>query len=185
MKHTCALLALLALALLPACQGPVVQVDELQTDVDLTGYTTFGFAPGGSATGDPEPGLDSRIEDALTRELTRRGLRRTFRDQAQLEVFYGSSVEVQQRNLDPYFEPFNNVERFEVGTIWVELVHRRTEELVWSASGRKELRVVQVGSGVSRTTFTDTDEPRRWPVDSIVGELATAIPLPVVQESPE
>ena len=160
-------LALIAISALSAC-GPKVHVrTDVAPGIDLERYGTYAFL---DAT-DGRSSLDTRVEDAVSRRLDALGLSRVPLDGANLAVSYDRLIEIETRYLDAFARTFYSHERFENGTLLIELVDRATAEVVWSASAQSELRVVARGYGVSAIRFEPTEELPEWKIEDKVNRM--------------
>jgi hypothetical protein len=113
---------------------------ERQTN--LRQYRTYNWGPPDTwSTGDPRLDnnrfFDERVRARVEEQLARRGFEKTASDQPDLLVHYHASVsqEIDIRQLDTsisYYadrdcEPFVH----DKGTLFVDLVERRTDKLIW------------------------------------------------------
>jgi hypothetical protein len=138
--HTFA--ALLLSSLWTAGCAPVTISSFTERGVDLRHYRTYDWAPADTwSSGDPRldhnPFFDERVRARVERELEVRGFERTTAQQPDLLVHYHASVsqEIDVRDLDyggssrayrpgrPYV--------YDKGTLFVDLVDRATNRLVW------------------------------------------------------
>jgi Domain of unknown function (DUF4136) len=119
----------------------------------LTKYRTYQWASVDAlATGDPRldnnPFFDGRVRAAIDRELAARRLEKGAGDSVDLVVHYHASVsqDIDVRGIDPeykYCEEENcGPYVYEAGTLLVEFVNARNQQLVWRGWARLGLEGV-------------------------------------------
>jgi len=166
----------LAACLLPlaaACSNVRVQADSTAR-TDLAAFGTYAYMDGSAESEQ----LEERIEAALDVELAEIGLTRVPRDDARLLVAYDTFVEVETRYLDPFERAFYNHERYEVGTLLLEMIAAEDDRVVWSGTAESQLRVVARGSGLDSVRYEPTDEQPDWKVQEKVERLLARFPRP-------
>ena len=114
----------------------------VERGADLRQYRTYNWGPTDtSSTGDPRLDnnrfFDERVRSAVERGLAGRGLEKTTSGTPDLLVHYHASVtqEIDVRNIDREYaycdgadcEPYV----YDAGTLFVDLVDRNTNTLVW------------------------------------------------------
>jgi len=166
---------LLATLLCAGCAS--IDVEAQQWGVlDAAGYRSWAW---GDVRSDHDDAPVERTRAAIERELGARGLQRVARSEAQLLVELDFSVQTALRERDPYFNTYP-LERYEIGTLTIELLDAADAELLWSGTGQSELRV----SGVPNSPFTSrlvpTGAARDWKIARKVPEILTQLPATFV-----
>jgi hypothetical protein len=138
-------LTLMAVATLvmafPSCASMAVR-SYAPHGLDLAPYRTYQWVPANDvATGDPRLDnnwfFDARVRAAVDRELTSRRLEKGPLEMVDLVVHYHASVTqaIVVRGVDPeykYCEEANcGPYVYEAGTLLIDLVDARTQQLVW------------------------------------------------------
>ena len=184
------LIALVAAAVLVgacATPGPEIRTDY-DAEADFSRYSTFAFMPRAER---PERRTYETLEDrrviaAVTRELEARGYRRVEQDPDLLVNFALSADQVQElRQVPsarmhwhphwygwrggfyhpwPYYSYETWVDRYERGTLFIDLVDAERRQLVWE------------GRAVSRVTRADREDPARA-LDNAVTEIFARYPF--------
>jgi hypothetical protein len=143
--------ALLALALTAVGCGAVTIDSYAERGFELQRYHTFNWGPRDTvSTGDPRLDnnrfLDERVRMQVEKELASRGLERTATEPPDVLVHYHASVtqKIDIRNLDLEYDSCHEgdcePDVYDAGTLFIDLVDRRTNRLVWRgwAAGRIE-----------------------------------------------
>jgi len=117
------------------------------------------------------------VREAVERALVERGLVVSPLEEALLFLRTRATVDVVLRENHPYYD-MNVAERFEDGTLAIELRDRESGELLWRGSNTRRLRTVETTmGGAAATTWTRTDEVRDWPIEEEVERILDRLPL--------
>jgi hypothetical protein len=176
-----------AAALFAACATPGPEVrSDYDAAADFSGYSTFAFMPR-AERGDTrayDTLADRRVIAAVTRELEARGYRLVEQDPDLLVNFALSSEQVQEVQRVPstmmpppwygwrggYYYPWPYytyetwIDRYERGTLFIDLVDVERRQLVWE------------GRAVGRVTRADREEPAKA-LDNAVAEIFARYPF--------
>ena len=130
-------------------------------------------APAFSGAGLPYHEFQAAIDD----ELAARGLRQAVDADADLLVRPVLGVEAKTRYNDPYFELYI-ADRYEEGTLGIQVLDARTASLVWSAETHLRLRFTERSmGGVSTMRWTPTGDERQWHIPDVAERLFQRFPL--------
>lgn len=148
--------------------------------VESQGWSAFDLADAPSfAWGDVRSDIDdapvAAVHAAVEQRLVARGLRRTSVAQAAHLIDLVFEVETDIRENDPWFNTFA-VERYETGTLTLELRDAVSRELLWSGSGRSELRVTAVPNSPFSGELSDTGAARDWNLGRKIPEILERLP---------
>ena len=134
--------AFLALALTAVGCGSLTIDSYVERGFDLQRYRTFNWGPADAiSTGDPR--LDNnrffaeRVRMQVEKELAIRGLEKTATEPPDVLVHYHASVtqKIEARNLDAEYDSCGEEDCkpyvYDAGTLFIDLVDRRTNRLVW------------------------------------------------------
>lgn len=143
------LLPLLLLPLLTACSSSAVQSTEQAPGVDLGTYRSYNFMPGEARNEDvfrqAGVGLEE-VKQSVAREMERRGYRRAEQPELWVNIGVVNEQQVQTRPGDfrtdavPYYIGQRTyhwqatdvpVGTYAVGTVTVDVVDARRNDLVW------------------------------------------------------
>jgi hypothetical protein len=157
-----------------ACAGVST---ESEGEGDLAAYRTYAWAEDVPDAVDPEDGdLAARVRTAVDAALAGRGLQEVGAGgTADLGVTWSREVAERVQRNDPYYST-HVAEKYEEGTLSVELVDAQTKAVVWRGLGRSRLRYTARTSGLHSAHFADTGEPRQWPVDDMVHAIFARLP---------
>ncbi|WP_165822251.1 DUF4136 domain-containing protein [Hymenobacter edaphi] len=178
-------LLLVALALLTACSATEVKSTEQAPGVDFTAYRTYNFLPGEArneaAFRTAGVGVDD-VQQAVAREMERRGYRRAEQPELWINIGVVNEEKVQTRQTDfrtdgaPYYIGQRNyhwqsgevpVGTYQVGTVTVDVVDARRNDLVWQ--------------GVTASPLSKDAAKSARRVDEAVTELFGRYPVPARQ----
>lgn len=163
-------LVLPLLTLLAACTTIDVSA-EVRDPYQVASVRTFGWA------GSARPyGHHPQIRAAIERELEARDLVRVPHPEADVVVSYRTDVEIRQRTLDPEFA-HHAAEKYELGSLIIELRDGVSGELVWRGTGQGELRLVAVPAGALAGRWREVDEEPDWRIDEKVAAILERLPL--------
>ena len=134
--------ALLVLALTAAGCASLTIDSYAERGFELRRYHTFNWGPPDAmSTGDPRldnnPFFDGRVRMQVEKELANRGLEKTAAEPPDMVVHYHASVtqQIDTRNLDPEYDSCEQGDCkpyvYDAGTLFIDLVDRRTNRLVW------------------------------------------------------
>ncbi|MBK8974752.1 MAG: DUF4136 domain-containing protein [Planctomycetes bacterium] len=161
------------------CSG--IRTDAFTDEtIDLSAYRTYAWSTGatpaglaGDPVGDPE--LGRTVRRAIDQQLA--ALRLTEVAVADADLLVGHAVTVEERlqTNDPYYAVYP-LEKYELGTMAVDLVDRATGKLVWRGVARDRLRYTARAVGVSARRYVSTDAPREWHVEDMVGAIFARFP---------
>ncbi|WP_165903817.1 DUF4136 domain-containing protein [Hymenobacter gummosus] len=143
------LLVLLLLPLLAACSTTEIKSTEQAPGVDFSTYRTYNFLPGEArneaAFSRAGVGVEE-VKQAVARELERRGYRRAEQPELWVNIGVVNEEKVQTRQTEfrtdgaPYYIGQRNyhwqagevaVGTYEVGTVTVDVVDARRNDLIW------------------------------------------------------
>jgi hypothetical protein len=138
-----ALTILTLAAVLSACSGIRVRSD-FDSRTDFSAYRTYAWLtkrPPSQPARAPEVSdiLMERIQRAVAGELAGKGLRRVKEEAASLLVTHHVSIEEKLQFTDPYFA-YDRVKTYEEGTLLIDFIDAKTQQLVWRGSGQTKLR---------------------------------------------
>jgi hypothetical protein len=174
----------LAALVLVGCSTVRVQTD-FDPGADFVSYKSFAWLPGPPrTTGNPRidnPLLDKRIRNAVTRKLELQGYVATDVSSADMLVGYHISLEKKLKvtNVNDYYgyghrgyrgwghsmgTSRTTVSEYEMGTLIIDLVDRRRNELVWR------------GFGETRINRYPTPEKAEKKVKIVVGAILIKFP---------
>ena len=133
--------ALLALALTAVACASLTIDSYAERGFDLHRYQTFNWgAPDAVSTGDPRLDnnsfFDERVRMQVEEELAGRGIEKTALEPPDVLVHYHASVtqKIDVRNLDGEYDDCEGdcgPYVYDAGTLFIDLVDRRTNRLVW------------------------------------------------------
>ncbi|MEM9379493.1 MAG: DUF4136 domain-containing protein [Planctomycetota bacterium] len=168
-----------AALLLGACASVHVQPGEADR-LTASAERTYAWADEsvpvkveGQEVVDPE--VIERFRVAIDEELSSRGYERVRPGDAALEATLHLGVTSDTRQNDPYFA-FHAWEQVERGHLVFVLADWRSGEVVWSARGRRNLRVTEVGTGHTEIYREVTDDPRNWKAETMVAAVLDELP---------
>ena len=173
--------ALLAVtAMWTSCSAARVRTD-VAPDYDFASVRSYAWT---RDTGRPEEGaervadreLADRIRTAVSPRLEAVGVDNVAEDDADVLLRQRATVVEEVQENDPYFA-FYTVERYEVGTITIEILDRESGAVVWSGSGRRKLRDVARGTGLNTVRYRETEAERDWQAEAVVAEILADCPL--------
>lgn len=126
--------------------------------------------------GDDLPWTD--FQKAIDRELARRSIRQTNPREAKFIVRPRLAVKVVEDDLyDPDFDLWSK-EKYEEGSLYIELLAGDERNPVWTGECRHRLRyVAQTMSGNPMERWVPTDDERRWRVEEVVARIFQRMPL--------
>ncbi|MEM9379553.1 MAG: hypothetical protein AAGB93_06330 [Planctomycetota bacterium] len=122
-----------------------------------------------------DPDLLRTFREYLDERLAWRGYTLVRLDEAEMEASFALGVTRDVRDLDPYFA-FYRVERIERGHIGFVLSDVGTGEVLWSATGERELRVTERGYGQMELQYEGTEEQRDWQPGFTIQRLLETLP---------
>lgn len=164
---------------LAACSSVDVRTCEVET---LTGSDAKTYAwvdDRVPVASDGQPVLDESVVEefrtALDASLAARGYERVEVSDAALEATLHVGLSRDVRRNDPYFAfyPWEQVER---AHLTFALADVRDGAVVWSASGERELRVTDRGTGHSEIHYVGTEEPRAWKAERMANAVLGDLP---------
>lgn len=167
-------LSLAALAL-AACSS--VQVEVQETSADLSAYRTYAWSPPPAAGGEVDAALAGELRRAVERELVERGLSEVSSTDADLLVRTEVEVRTRVATRHAYNTGFYTADRFEDGTLAVQLVEAASKAPVWSASAERKLRREAQGYGLYQLEWVPTGDEREWRAAELVEALFERFPL--------
>jgi hypothetical protein len=149
------ILSLLLAAGLTNCSSVAVKSD-FDANANFASYKTFDFMP--HRTGNPLN--NKRIEAAIEQELVAKGLQRQVAGRPDLLVAYHTNVK-DKIDVDTYgyrygrygrrVGTYTTVQKYQQGTVVVDLVDAKERELVWRGWAKGE-----AGESVSKEKIDDT-----------------------------
>ncbi len=148
---------MLAACTLAGCAGAQVKTDA-DEDADFSRYRSYALQRGRVLSDEAAPNvsdnplLEERIQQAIARELARKGLEPTDPSRADLIATYTASARTRQEletvaPAVPGFEPYDEwywgpgyedvwVDEYREGTLVIDLIDANTRKLVWRAIAR-------------------------------------------------
>ena len=168
-----------AALLLAACSSVHVQSDgaERLATTDARTYVWVNdrvpVQVEGQAVVDAE--VVERFRSAIDERLRARGYELVGHGDAALEATLHLGVTSDSRQNDPYFA-FHAWEQGERGHLVIALADWHSGEVIWSARGRRNLRVTEVATGHSEIYREGTDESRDWKTETMVSAVLDELP---------
>jgi hypothetical protein len=169
--------ALVSVIVLGGCATLTVS-SHVERGLDVTRYRTYDWGPADALpTGDPRldnnPFFKDRLQGAVERHLSAKGLSLASGGRADLLIHYHASV---TQRLDVagvdyrygYTDPQPNVVEYEQGTIVLDVVDVRTKRVIWRAWAQGSL------SG-----FIDDQRGMERRIDEAVTKMMKAFPFEV------
>ena len=158
MKALQNLLRLLLATVLISCSSVAVKSD-FDPNANFVQYKTFDFMPHRTAPG-ANPFNDKRIEAAIEQQLTAKGLQKQTTGRPDLLVAYHTNVK-DKIDVDTYgyrygrygrrVGTYTTVQKYQQGTVVVDLVDAKEQELVWRGWAKGE-----ASNSISKERIDDT-----------------------------
>lgn len=158
MKALQNLLGLLLATALISCSSVAVKSD-FDANANFAQYKTFDFMPHRTAPGG-NPFNDKRIEAAIEQQLVAKGLQKQTAGRPDLLVAYHTNVKG-KIDVDTYgyrygrygrrVGTYTTVQKYQQGTVVVDLVDAKEKELVWRSWAKGE-----ASDSVSKEKIDDT-----------------------------
>jgi len=155
MKALCFTLSLLLCGALISCSSVAVKSD-FDANANFTEYKTFDFMPHPSGN----PLHNKRVEAAIEQELVAKGMQKQTAGRPDLLVAYHTNVK-DKIDVDTYgyrygrygrrVGTYTTVQKYQQGTLVVDLVDAKEKELVWRGWAKGE-----VNDSVSKEKVDDT-----------------------------
>lgn len=171
------LLGLLGLWISSACAAIQVRT-EWQEEAHIGLIDTYAWIDLETGTAISGPDLRESVKTTVDSHLEGIGWHRTDPRNADVWVTYETDVEVRERAQDPYWEYYAG-ERYELGTLRLELLRPRTLDSLWRGEGTSELRLVAVQRSLLTSDLDPVERPREWKVP----EKVAAILEPLADDS--
>lgn len=139
-------------------------------------YAWVDSAPSEVTGGDDLPWTD--FQQAIDKELARRSIRKATPQEAKFLVRPRLAVEVIEDDLyDPGSDLWSR-EKYEEGSLYIELLAGDRRDPVWTGECRHRLRyVAQTMSGDPLRRWVPTEDERRWRVEEVVARIIQRLPL--------
>jgi len=151
-------LSLLLCSALISCSSVTVKSD-FDANANFAQYKTFDFMPHASRSRD-NPLNDKRVEAAIEQELIAKGLQKQTAGKPDLLVAYHTNVK-DKIDVDTYgyrygrygrrVGTYTTVQKYQQGTVVVDLVDAKEKELVWRGWAKGE-----VNDSISKEKIDDT-----------------------------